>query len=83
MAPASGCQPAVKKVADVLATHGVIQMVIAFKVVSSVQYHHHAVARMRSTPTVPVPVAKPIAIAGHVLKNTAWKVVLVLLVLFE
>ena len=83
MAPASGCPPAVKKVADVLVIHGAIQMVIAFKVVSSVQYHHHAVARMKSTPTVPVLVVKPIAIAGHVITNTAWRVVLVLRVLFE
>ena len=71
-----------KKVANVV-TDGVIPMVIAFKVVSNVQYHHHAVATMKSIPIAPDPVAKPIAIAGRALTSTAGKVALVLLVLFE
>ena len=71
-----------KKVANVV-TDGVIPTVIAFKVVSNVQYHHHAVAKMKSTPTAPDLVAKPIAIAGRALMSTAMKVALVLLVSLE
>ena len=82
MVLACGCTLVVKKVANVV-TDGVIPMVIVFKVVSNVQYHHHAVAKMKSIPTAPDPVAKPIAIAGRVITNTAMKVALVPLVSSE